>query len=343
MTLFTRLGRWGSREGRFGPSRSSRETSRRRRTAAVAFVVAATGLALLVQAFARSEQAAPTSEATNGRIAFSAVDGTTWQIYSVELDGSGLTQLTHVPDTEVAEDPVWSPDGARIAYVVDENGGNGPTKIWVMNADGSDPRLLIEGAGSFWSPAWSPDGNRIAFAHGDPSNLYVVNSDGTDLTQVTQTQGNPPVGSPSWSPDGSRIVVGGEGEVQHLYVMNADGTGLTPLLDQPGFRANEAGFEGFPAWSPDGSTIAITTASGIYAVNPDGTGLREVTSAGQSPAWSPDGSRIVFMAPRPGTTEDTTLFVMNANGGDVGELSGLPEGASFPSWQPVPAEPGHTS
>ncbi len=321
---------------RTAPRAPEPPSGRRWLSVTVAFAVAAAGLTFAIRAFRSGDHPAPASTVTKGRIAFSALDGQTWQIYSVEPDGSGLTQLTHVPDPEVTGDPSWSPDGTRIVFTVQPSAGN-RSDIWVMDADGSNLRQLTDGNGWNWAPAWSPDGNRIAFARGDPSNIYAVNADGSHLARLTQlTAGDESASDPSWSPDGSQIVFSPGGEVEKdLYVVNADGTGERRLLDLPGYQME-------PAWSPDGSTIGFTSGGpqdapvGIYAIDANGTNLHRLNDqpAVQSPAWSPDGSRIAFMAIRPGTDDDA-LYTMNPDGSDVREIPGLPKGASFPSWQPV--------
>jgi Tol biopolymer transport system component len=313
-------------------------SGRRWLAASVAFVVAAAGLTFAAVVFRGGDQPRPAFAVANGEIAFSGFDGNSWQIYSVEPDGSGLAQLTQVSDLETATSPAWSPDGTRLAFVVQQSHADGTTgrsDLWVMNADGSDPRPLIDGPGSSWSPAWSPDGSRIAFARGDPASLYVVDSNGSDLTRLTPDDVN--ASDLSWSPDGSRIVFNPEGEVEKdLYVVNADGTGERALLQAPGYQME-------PDWSPDGQKIAFTTSSpdgagfGISVMDADGTNVRSLTDhpAAQSAEWSPDGRQIAFMALRPGTDHDT-LYVMNADGTEVFELPGLPTEATSPSWQPVP-------
>jgi TolB protein len=315
-------------------------TARRLGIGLLALALAAAGFALAVRAIGSRGGREPATTSTNGRIAFVGFDGTTWQIYSVDPDGSRLTQLTHVSDLETAADPAWSPDGTRIAFVINEferDGGTGPSRIWIMNADGSDARRLPTGARSSWSPAWSPDGSQIAFAAGDPSHVYVVDADGTNSRRLTQDRGWC-WANPSWSPDGAEIVfdqAGGECD-KDLYVMAADGSGQHPLMKLPGWQIE-------PAWSPDGSTIAFAASDddgagfGIYAVNADGSNLRKVSDqpAAQSPAWSPDGNKIVFSASLPGTSDDTALYMMNADGTDVLQLPNLPKGASFPTWQPI--------
>ena len=92
--------------------------------------------------------------------------------------------------------------------------------LWVVNADGSNPRQLTRYAvGS--NPAWSPDGRRIAF-EGDlqgsagPSDLFVVNADGSGLRRLARNGG-----APAWSPDGRTIAFLHNREV---YIVKADGS-----------------------------------------------------------------------------------------------------------------------
>ena len=82
--------------------------------------------------------------------------------------GSGKLSLS------IVNDPAWSPDGLRIAFVR----GN---DIWVMNADGSGQRRLTSGAAHDRAPNWSPDGRTIAFDQrvGSIHEIYVMNADGS--------------------------------------------------------------------------------------------------------------------------------------------------------------------
>src|SRR5207244_1553577 len=77
---------------------------------------------------------------SDGRaLAFFSGRGGALDIWRVDLDGGGMTQLTHGEGVNI--NPFFSPDGARIAFQSDRDGR---LEVWVMNADGSEPRQLTE-------------------------------------------------------------------------------------------------------------------------------------------------------------------------------------------------------
>jgi len=145
--------------------------------------------------------------------------------YLFQADGSGQTELPR----NVPANGIWSPDGKRIAFAhIDSSPANGTDAnagLWVVNADGSNPRRVVRcAAGS--NPAWSPDGRRIAFRRFN-SDLYVANADGSGLRRLTRHAENVPR-SFAWSPDGRTIAFLHNRE---LYIVKADGSGersLTP-------------------------------------------------------------------------------------------------------------------
>ena len=69
--------------------------------------------------------------------------GGNWDVYKVNIDGTGLTQLT----TDSTDDglPAWAPDGETIAFVSDRDG---QWSMWAMDADGGDQRPLFDLEGS---------------------------------------------------------------------------------------------------------------------------------------------------------------------------------------------------
>ena len=209
----------------------------------------------------------------------------------MNADGSDRRRLTDHPAGDFQ--PVFSPDGRRIAFVSLRTGN---FKIFVMNADGTQERLLTKTPK--WvgdaSPSWSPDGRWIAFASsrlkdGNPE-IFKMRPDGSRVTRLTFTDTageiSPDDGFPSWSPDGRSIVFSStRAAAQHdLYVMGADGKNVRRLTTNPSFDDWAA------KWSRDGRSIVFEavgrSASNVYLVDADGSGLRRV-GRGSSPVWRP--------------------------------------------------------
>ena len=114
--------------------------------------------------------------------------------------------------------PLWSPDGARIAYLVHG-------KLHVVNADGTHNRPIKTPGIDVEAPAWSPDGQWIAFGTTQSSGLhrhsdiYLIRPNGNDLHPITH-EGAGGLG-PVWSPDGRRIAFVSHRDGDHeIYVMN---------------------------------------------------------------------------------------------------------------------------
>ena len=262
------------------------------------------------------------------------------EIYVINADGTGLRRLTRNAASD--GEPVWSPDGRRIAFIRDRD--RHTANIYVMNADGSGQRRLTptlhRQTGGWVELRWSPDWTKIAFVdsagHLGVPDIFVMNADGSGLRNVTNTA-TTSFGS-AWSPDGRRIAYldyeGLRGASAPLYVVNADGTGKQRLTGPVMVDL------GPPSWSPDGRTLAFTGRGGdIYTVRADGTGLRKLTRGpgwDVGADWSPDGRRILFMSDRDDPGDSIDLYVMNADGSGQRNLTHTP-GVSelFPSWAPA--------
>lgn len=97
-------------------------------------------------------------------------------------------QLTQF--TGLCYSPAWSPDGGRIVFVSDENEGD---DIWVMSADGTNPRWLTRNNWEWEKhPAWSPDSQRIVFwsNRNGLAQIYVMDAEGRNQTNISQSQNN---------------------------------------------------------------------------------------------------------------------------------------------------------
>jgi Tol biopolymer transport system component len=296
--------------------------------------VALTLLALLSVLAAGGGQATGSAfPGANGRIAYASNEGGSWDVYSMNPDGSGKRQLTADPGDDTQ--PSYSPDGSRIAFA-SNRGGN--FDIYAMNSDGSGVVRLTTDPGVETQPSFSPDGSRIAFIakrgaswYGD---VYTMNADGSDQVRLT-SQGGIEDG-PTYSPDGQRIAFGRtEGGRKHIFTMNTAGGELAALT-------HGASDDRRPSFSPDGSRIAFDSRGAgsfqIYAMSADGSGVVKLTgkaTASQRPAYSPDGSRIAF-------DRGGSIFTMRAGGGGEVQLTSGRGAQAWASWQPLlgPLAPG---
>jgi hypothetical protein len=248
----------------------------------------------------------------------------------VSADGRQQTRVP-VEGSEQVWMPDFSADGRIVVGVISED----VTRLVVMDADGSNQRVIHEGEGRFPHADWSPDGTMIAFnaeIDGSPE-IFVVAAEGGEPTRLTE---DPAFDwGPAWSPDGAEIVFTSNRDGDSdLYLMAATGGEPRQLTDLPG---SEAG----ASFSPDGRWIVFdTTDSGdadIALIRPDGSGMVTLTSDDafdSAPAWSPDGSRISFASDRGGEVD---LYVMATDGSAVRNLTEDPsghEGWAGSSWSP---------
>ena len=141
----------------------------------------------------------------DGRVAvFSQDRDGCYQLYAIDLESRATVRLSDSQEHEWQNS--FSPDGKRIVF--SRSRARGVLRdIWVMDANGGDPRLVAAapGADEFTSPCFSPDSRRIAFQRFDISvrvwDIWIMNSDGGAQTRLTFAGGR----SPNWSPDGKRI------------------------------------------------------------------------------------------------------------------------------------------
>jgi Tol biopolymer transport system component len=191
---------------------------------------------------------------------------------------------------------------------------------------GADPDLLLDERGGPY--AWSRDGSRLLFIRRLSFDLWVHYLDGKEMPLTTGIT----VQDASWSPDGERIVLSQDGEID---VMDADGSGRSTL-----YRDRDA-YTVDPVWSPDGSTIAFThvgRASELWVMGSDGSDPHALVTEvsmheySQNPAsWSPDGTRVAFGA---FGDDDLQVYVVNADGTGLTQLTHDPRTALNPSWSP---------
>jgi Tol biopolymer transport system component len=219
--------------------------------------------------------------------------------------------------------PVWSFDGARIAWA--EASGAGQHEIWAANADGTNQHRIAPGIDSLFEFAWLPSGD---FLYDANYRLFRVGSDGHPR----------PVGS------GVTFSVDRKGAL--VAYQTAD---LCPSCHGPievrslssgkTWRIAAAGQNLFPALSPDGTRVAFTRflssgkgryekQGGIWIASSRGGTPVQRTTTGSCPQWSPDGRRLTY-------ADASGLHLIDRTGG-VGTL--LLRGGNLPAcsvaWAP---------
>ena len=207
-----------------------------------------------------------------------------WQLYRMNVDGTGQRALTSTPAVATGGGslhPVWSPDGERIAFVSDRDAADcthpdGCTDVYMMDADGSNVVRITDRDAPTLHPSWSPDSQQLAFLSpvDGVHQVFVAGYDGLfeeALTSLTiQCAEGPDSMRPSWGPTGRIAYVGcGGNEAPRIFTMNGDGTNSVQLT----FEGGEG--DGNPSWSDDGEQIVFQRR-----FETEGVGLHSVPSAG---------------------------------------------------------------
>lgn len=240
--------------------------------------------------------------------------------------------------TPAMEADTPDPEDVKPRIVFASNRGEDPgiLGLYILDPETSEITALDTGFEASLIPKWSPDGSKVLFSTYGTWNLYTIDANGENLTQITDFRSN----NGDWSPDGEQIVFQSDHQNEpedtpDIYMMDLGSENLVEILDDP----EVADFN--PRWSPDGEKIYYISAKTgnyeIFSMNVDGSDPVQITES-ETPITnfelSPDGERIVFTYPMGG--EATDLFIIDVDG-DVESVVQLTADADFdsnPSWSP---------
>jgi TolB protein len=263
----------------------------------------------------------------NTRFAFSGKFGKNKEIYLVDFDGHGVTQITKNGTINI--EPNWAPGGSALAFT-SYAAGNPDTYIADL-AKGKIRRLSAR-SGLNTGAVWAPGGTSMAITltpGGDPEIYTIDPTTGKEVARLTNNRGIDT--SPSWSPDGSRLAfVSDRSGGAQVYVMGRDGSGVRRVTFQGGHNTD-------PSWSPDGRSITFVgrdSVFDIFTVGVDGGGVTRITQhAGdnENPSFSPDGNYIGFSSTRAGGAH---IWMSTVDGAHQVQLTEGKGGYTNPSWSP---------
>jgi len=183
----------------------------------------------------------PPLEPSKAKLVFSR----SGEIFTMKLDGSELTQLTHIGDTVFVNPlgypaislgtdmPQWNPDGKKIVFTesiaVDEQ------HITLIDLENHSRKILRGPYYIALAPAWSPDGKKIVYAKGlgkpHPFKIFLIDENGENEKQLTNTNNAKTDGTPDFSPNGNQITFSSseDNSFLQIFTMNIDGTDIRQL------------------------------------------------------------------------------------------------------------------
>jgi Tol biopolymer transport system component len=292
-------------------------------------------------------------------------------IVAGETHFSNLRQLTHGGQNAEA---YWAFDGSALIYQAKKDDLE-CDQIFIMEMASGESEMVSTGEGRTTCSYFYPSGEQIVYSsthHHDAScpvepdftmgyvwpiypsyDVFIANVDGSDLRQLTDTDGYD--GEATVSPAGDKVVFTSmrDGDLE-LYSMNLDGSDVRRLTDRPGY-------DGGAFFSPDGSQIIWRAsypegeeladyqgllAEGllrpgeleIFVMDADGSNQRQVTNVGGAnfaPYWHPDGDRILFSSNHQDESgREFDIFMINLDGTGLEQITHSAEFDGFPVFSP---------
>jgi len=267
-------------------------------------------------------------EYTDKKIIFTSNMTGDENIFSMNLDGSKLAQLTDHAGMDSY--PAVSPDGKKIAYTSDIKGH---WQIVTMNRDGTDKVQLTGTPTRSGFPTWSYDGRYIfyeVYEDGDWE-IYRINTDGTQIKRITFN-----TGADDWHPythpfKYNVIYESGVPGHEDIYIMDFDGNNIQKISDTPMRKR-------VPTVSIDGAIIAFVSYEGndffIYTMDQNGDNIIRLPGApinSGHPDISPDNKYITFQARTSGGNDNSEIYIMDMDGKNLTRLTNT----GGKNWDPV--------
>jgi Tol biopolymer transport system component len=233
------------------------------------------------EARSKADRAAPSPDGT--RIVFVSDVSGGRDLWITDTQNGNAAVFINWPSDET--DPGWAPNGQKVVF--SSNRGAAKHHIWQVDANGGNPLKLTSDDAEHEHPRYSPDGTLILYISNATGKreLWVMNPDGSNPHPLALISIR--VSDPAWSPNSQAVVYVGctRGAACNLFRINLDAT--NPLQITTG---------GSQDWNPDWSAQGIIFASnrgnsqGLWVVQPDGSGLRQVTdpagAADLDPRWT---------------------------------------------------------
>jgi len=282
-----------------------------------------------------------------GQVVFASASLGIPQIFLVNLDGTGLTQITQIE--QGACQPEWSPDGEQLVFTSPcptrsefDDDLYKDSSLYLINTNGTGLKPLTSVPGSDFEPAWSPDGKRIAFTslRDGHKEIYVLTVATGAIVRLTTASGDIQESSqPSWSPFGNRITYTVKRfNAYQVWAMSDTGQDNIQLA-----RSGQRLSDYSPIWTPDGETVLFNQRY-LVPSRPWLMSIRYEDSATQDPTrlelprpiedveFSPDGRWIIFEGMDNEGNRD--IYYMTVSGGNRTRLTNDPKTDFDPAWRP---------
>jgi Tol biopolymer transport system component len=230
------------------------------------------------------------------------------------------------PEQSFPASPAVAPDGKTVVFSV-FSFGKGPedpsygTDLYLINADGTEPRVLLahkDPAETFTDPAWSADGKMIYFTRRSPNGEYRIERvrlDGSERQVVVESAQNPTL-----SADGqylAYISFGNSSQTTQLIIAGVDGGNPRLVLKDFGFQSVSS-----PRFAPTGNRL-VFAAVPLNPASPSASAL-----SGFDPlAWVRPRTALAHGVP-------WDLWLINADGSELRQLTMIQEDFPIPTWSP---------